>query len=84
MKKLLNFREEKMSNNLSIAGISAVIVIFLVVLIVIGIIKRPVILSQLNRRKNSSVTLREAEFTADDRYFLELMKTAAEIIKNTK
>lgn len=84
MKKLLNFREEKMSNNLSIAGISAVIVIFLVVLIVIGIIKRPVILSQLNRRKNSSATLREAEFTADDRYFLELMKTAAEIIKNTK
>lgn len=79
MKKLLNFQEEKMSNNLSIAGISALIVISLVVLIVIGIIKRPVI-----RRKNSSATLREAEFTADDRYFLELMKTAAEIIKNTK
>lgn len=79
MKKLLNFQEEKMSNNLSIAGISALIVIFLVVLIVIGIIKRPVI-----RRKNSLATLREAEFTADDRYFLELMKTAAEIIKNTK
>lgn len=79
MKKLLNFQEEKMSNNLSIAAISALIVIFLVVLIVIGIIKRPVI-----RRKNSSTTLREAEFTADDRYFLELMKTAAEIIKNTK
>lgn len=79
MKKLLNFQEEKMSNNLSIAAISALIVIFLVVLIVIGIIKRPVI-----RRKNSSVALREAEFTADDRYFLELMKTAAEIIKSTK